>query len=82
MTQRTREEIIAALVENGMGRDRATLYCDSFLEYREATANFTEHGTIVQHPRTGNPIENRYLAIRDRAAKPSKLRSVQAEFLW
>jgi phage terminase small subunit len=83
VTQLTRDEIISALVKNGAGRDRATVYADSFLDYREATANIAEHGVIVQHPRTGNPIENPYVAIRDRAAaKLSKLRGVRAEFLW
>jgi hypothetical protein len=32
MEQMTRDEIIAALVKNGAGRNRATIYADSFLE--------------------------------------------------
>jgi hypothetical protein len=38
---------------------------------------------IVTHPRNGNPIENPYLAIRDRAArKLEALKRVPADFLW
>lgn len=71
------------LVEAGASRDRAVQYCEAFLEYRTAAANIAEHGAIVQHPRTGNPIENPYLAVRDRALR--KLRSmwdVPAGGLW
>jgi phage terminase small subunit len=83
MEQMTRDEIVAALVKTGATRDRATIYADSFVEYREAAANIAEHGVIVQHPRTGNPIENPYVAIGDRAAaKLAKLRNVRAESLW
>ena len=64
-------------------RHRATLYADAFLEYREATQNIEEHGIIVQHPRTANPIENPYLVIRDRAAKKlDAMRRVKADWLW
>ena len=77
-------EIIAKLVEAGTSRDRATIYADAFLEYQEATDNIAKNGVIVQHPRTANPIENPYLAIRDRAMK--KLISIErvggAASLW
>lgn len=43
------------------------LTAEAFVEYRTAQANISEHGTIVFHPRTGAPIENPYLKIRDRA---------------
>ena len=45
--------------------------------------NIDEHGIIVSHPRTANPIENPFLAIRDRAAKKlDGMRKVKADFLW
>jgi hypothetical protein len=78
-----RDEIVAALVEKGATKDRATIYADAFLEYQEATENITRNGTIVAHPRTANPIENPYLAIRDRAAaKLAGMRKIKADFLW
>jgi phage terminase small subunit len=83
MGEMTREQIVAALMERGAPKDRATIYADAFLEYREATQNIQEHGVIVQHPRTANPIENPYLAIRDRAAaKLAAMRKIKADFLW
>jgi len=79
----TNAEIVAELVRRGESKDRATFYADAFLEYREASENIAEHGIIVQHPRTANPIENPYLAIRDRAAKKlDGMRRVKADFLW
>lgn len=71
------------LARRGARSDRVQFYADAYLEYTEATHNIDEHGTIVQHPRTGNPIENPYLAIRDRALR--KLRSIKginSEGLW
>lgn len=66
---KAKAEIVAFLVAGGVEVDSATQYADSLLEYREASANIDEHGVIVQHPRTLNPIENPYMAIRDRALR-------------
>jgi phage terminase small subunit len=83
MGQMTKAEIIAALMDKEVPKARATLYADAFLEYREATENIEKNGVIVTHPRNGNPIENPYLAIRDRAArKLEALKRVPADFLW
>jgi phage terminase small subunit len=83
MGQMTKAEIVAGLVARGATKDRATFYADAYLEYREASANIEEHGVIVQHPRTANPVENPYLVIRDRAAKKlDAMRRVKADFLW
>lgn len=71
------------LARRGARSDRVQFYADAYLEYMQATKNIDEHGTIVQHPRTGNPIENPYLAIRDRALR--KLRSIKginSQGLW
>jgi hypothetical protein len=79
----SRDDIVAALVERGAKRDRAVTYADAFLEYREASKNIEENGTIVLHPRTANPVENPYLKIRDRALKKvQSIRGVKADFLW
>ena len=79
----TKAEIINKLVAGGSSRDRATIYADAFLEYREATENIEKNGVIVQHPRTANPIENPYLAIRDRAVKKlASLRLAAVASLW
>lgn len=83
MGQMTKAEIIAALIDSGATRDRATMYADAFLEYREASENIDKNGAIVAHPRTGNPIENPYISIRDRAGKKlDSMRKLKADFLW
>ncbi len=48
------------------------LYADAFAEYSEAMDNIGKNGTVVQHPRTGAPIDNPYLRVRDGAAKALK----------
>ena len=79
----TREEIIAGLEAPGARRDVAAMYADAYLEYREASANISEQGAMVLHPRTANPIENPYLKIRDRAqAKLRTFRGINASWLW
>lgn len=45
------------------------IYVDATAQYQAAQANIDTHGSIVIHPRTGAPIENPYLAVRDRAAR-------------
>ena len=78
-----RVDIIARLVREGAQRDQATLYADLFLEYEEASANIARHGVIVQHPRTLNPIDNPYLARRDRARRElQRMRWIHAAWLW
>jgi phage terminase small subunit len=42
----------------------ARIYADALRIYYEASDNIAEHGAIVQHPRTGAPIENPYLKVR------------------
>jgi phage terminase small subunit len=61
--------VVARLVEAGVRPDQAVLYSDAFVEFHDASRNIAEHGAIVQHPRTGNPMENPYLRVRDAAAK-------------
>lgn len=79
----TKQEIIAKLVETGCRPDLAAQYADAFIEYKTATTNIDMHGIIVSHPRTGAPMENPYLAVRDRALK--KLRTmddIDSDSLW
>ncbi len=83
MATLTKPQIIAKLVKAGAPRARATLYADAFLEYQKATENIDEHGLIVLHPRTGNPIENPYLPIRRAAGKTlAGFRHINADGLW
>lgn len=77
------DQIAAALAQKGMRRDLSVIYAGYFCEFRKAIDNIEKEGIIVNHPRTGNPMENPYLAIRDRAA--GRLESLGSEivaFLW
>jgi len=76
--------IIEVLVKVGNRKDLAVQYCDAFCEYREASRNISEHGTVCQHPRTTNVIVNPYVPIRDAALrKLQAMRTVKGvEALW
>lgn len=65
----TRDEVIEALVAVRVRRDRAAMYADAYLEYQAASENIAKNGVIVAHPRTGAPLVNPYVAIRDGALK-------------
>ena len=83
MATMTRDEIIKKLLAAGNKLTYASMYADVFLEYAKATENIAAFGLIVNHPRTGNPIDNPYLKIRDKALKKlGGLRFVNAESLW
>jgi phage terminase small subunit len=40
------------------------MYAQQFHSYLEAAENIQQNGTIVSHPRTGQPMENPYVKIR------------------
>lgn len=81
-----KDEIIAILERNNPETENRGIlvqYADAYLEYQEATENIEKNGLIVQHPRTSNPIENPYMAVRDRALKKLLLfRNVETDGLW
>lgn len=59
------------------------IYADAFLSYREAMANIDRNGTIVAHPRTGAPIENPYLKVRDAASRTIRAsKRIKTGDLW
>lgn len=79
----TREEVLKILQNAGNRIDHSQMYTDAFLEWHQATKNIDEHGSIVFHPRTGAPIENPYLKIRDQATKKMlSLKFVKIGDLW
>jgi hypothetical protein len=78
-----RARALKLLLGRGVCRDTAVLYADVWAEYQEAAGNIREHGSIVQHPRTGNPIANPYLEIRDKAAaRLQEFKGLNTEGLW
>ncbi len=56
------------------------IFAAALRTYDEAAKNVCENGAICSHPRTGAPITNPYLAIRDKqAAMLSKMRRIKAD---
>jgi len=48
---------------------QVALYADAFCEYQAAAANIRKHGSIVYHPRTGAPVDNPFVKVRDAARR-------------
>lgn len=61
-----RSEVMKILVEDNPNAriDEIVMYADSFAAYLEARANIEKNGSIVMHPRTGQPIDNPYNKIK------------------
>lgn len=80
----TKDEVIAALrAENPRApAGFLQMYADAFAEYQTAQANIDEHGPVVFHPRTGAPIDNPYLKIRNGAAAALQKLPLKADRLW
>lgn len=80
----TREEVLTRLraANPGARADRVTIYADALVEYKHAQANITENGSIVLHPRTGAPIENPYIKIRNQASKVLLSIGLHHDGLW
>lgn len=55
------------LLDAGADADVATMYAHAWAEYREAQDSITKNGAVVANPRTGAPITNPYLKVRDAA---------------
>lgn len=66
----TKDEVFAILRQNNPAASLSALriYADAFVTYAEAAANVAENGAIVAHPRTGEPMDNPYLRVREQAA--------------
>lgn len=84
MEQVTKGDVIAKLRPlNPRASDaEIAIYAAAFLEHRTAQANIDAHGTIVFHPRTGSPIDNPYVAVRDRTAKSLLSLGLRTGDLW
>lgn len=82
MASLTRDEVVSALVERGVKRDRAVMYADQYVAYQAASANIAEFGTIIKNPRTGQAMPNPYLKVRDDAQRTLTRLRIDAAFLW
>lgn len=80
----TQDEIAAYLraLNPRISETDLAIFSASFAEYQTAAANIEKNGTIVFHPKTGAPIPNPYLPIRDAAAKRLREIRIQVGELW
>lgn len=65
MGQMSRGFLFRYLRAHGVAADLATLYAVAFLEYEAAQDNIGRLGAVVSNPRTGVPIDNPFLKVRD-----------------
>lgn len=49
--------------------DALRAYASALRDFVAAERNVAEHGAIVFHPRTGAPVENPFLAVRERCSQ-------------
>lgn len=85
MGEVTRASILATLVRDNPRAKLSivSLYADAFAAYREAALNIATYGSIVQHPRTGQPMANPYLPIQNSARlQLAKLHLARTDSLW
>lgn len=83
MTQEERGALFEKLAKLNPRREaEVRIYVDTYADYCVAQANIEANGTIVFHPRTGAPIENPYLRIRDRAGKVITDSRLRTGDLW
>ena len=77
--------ILKILAKAKVAPQRASLYAHAYAEYIAAQENIETNGAIVADPRTGSPIQNPYLVVRDKAfARLENLHKagVKANGLW
>ena len=79
-----RDSIIATLRKSNPAArlDKLVMYADAAMEYNAAQANIAEHGAIVFHPRTGAPIDNPYLRVRNTAAATMLKIGIKCDDVW
>lgn len=58
-----------AAIRSGLPAAIASVYSDAVSLYNEAAKNISEFGAVTAHPKTGGPVENPYIKIRDGASK-------------
>lgn len=71
MGEINRAEALQLLQQQNPAVDLGMLsqYVDQFAAYVEAQENISRNGAVCAHPRTGAPMENPYLKVRDNATR-------------
>lgn len=80
----TRDEILARVrkANPGASVERLMRYADAAAAYMEAHENIERNGVLVSHPRTGAPMANPYLSIREAASRVLAAEALDNGGLW
>lgn len=80
----TKPEIIALLREQNPTRHDVDLviYAEAFVEHRTAQEKVEKLGSIVINEKTKMPVDNPYIAVRDRTAKTMLELKLRTGSLW
>ena len=79
-----RDEIVEKLLQQNpkAGSDKIAMYADAFLTYKEANDNIQKNGAICAHPKTGAPIDNPYLRVRQQMQSVLAKIKLKTDGLW
>ena len=80
----TKPEIIALLREQNPTRHDVDLvvYAEAFIEHEAAQAKVEKLGSIVINEKTKMPVDNPYIAVRDRTARTMMDLKLRTGGLW
>ena len=80
------EQAIYAILKDANQRAPETvlrLFASEFVLFAKSAANIKKFGAIVQHPKTGAPMDNPYLAVRDKSqARLAKMAGLESAKVW
>lgn len=81
---KTREEVLNILLANNATakKYRLIMYCDLYMDYQHAAKNIRDNGSICAHPKTGAPLENPYLKVRNQVQKELVKIIIKSDDLW
>lgn len=80
----TKPEIIALLREQNPTRHDVDLvvYAEAYIEHEAAQAKVEKLGSIVINEKTKMPVDNPYIAVRDRTARTMMDLKLRTGNLW
>lgn len=81
----TKHEIVAFLAPLNPGRRDGVdlyLYAEAFIEHAAAQAKIEKLGSIVVNEKTKMPVDNPYIAVRDRTGRTMREMGLRTGDLW
>lgn len=77
-------EVLRILKKNNKSaaQDKIRMYADAYMDYQEAAENIRENGAICAHPKTGAPMDNPYLKVRNQMRPILVKMRIKSDGLW